>query len=1069
MLIHCDNQPPPLLNEIQSASQACNSMPAAKGKSQTLHRYRPASEYDDATLAQKREYWRNKKREQRARLSEHRQTPRQDSQTEKIPYLYVSAGVNASLSDSALSPPFQRKDDLFNCTSKTENTFGIRSSDSATSGKEDWPETKNVNTALCNVQPPCSVVAPEDKGAAVLITCPAVMSVSTVVTSPTSSQTRPSTSSSGPVVRVTRITNGSSIKTEPQPCASMQGKVVPKTQLKAKDPLPAHMTVLPTKMSTDLMLTTSRSPVCSKRKDRTGPLSPTKSALVTTQRAEGVCGTQPLLESEEEKASKRREQWRLKKREQRAKLAKVKEGAQSRDVISQKLAAHKVGLVAGSVLPPQLGLRGANQKQCAVRVKVPFPAVRQETAKLQSGLASVAAANLQIDQIKAQNYVNRIAQTTITEFDINSVKKSAEPQKSLSFLNHSSPRGIARCKTPRQRFIDLQKNFMNQRNLRYKSPLMASVFPATGIPKIDPKDTPEQIIAKRREYWRVKKREQRAKLSLEMRTRAKEKDSLIRRVKRYHQILAEMRKARALAHSTGSGPNPASETIGGFIKEDGTLTANIPKGLQNPNMAGVSKNLSVLQQHRANLRRRGVDPVLLKQHSPPHHSFHLSDNTTPRPLLVNPQSQLNLSTVLSPNLAAQCGNKLTLTPPQPLQHTGSKPESNRNGCVMKMTFSSPAPSLSFQEPALTEEERMAKKREYWRIKKREQRAARAIRIKHGLLQARSSAAILKRKAQRQELATALQMSRSLNKHTQNTQSLLNTPTVPTGPHVNEIKQESKALPAADLHSPTQQSLCPDIKPPTFPAAPPGPQEPEPSLSTDSQVTTLLAVASMKRLLEESLSTVTECQKELHSSGDTLEQDVKPDVSQLLCERSPASPGAPGLMLQVKGWQPGSDEEHRQPPVSSSPACSQAPCPAAELSSLETSSAPPSPPTTQTCSKEPGQQNRCTPEPPKLHHIPSVSSEPSEPERHCEQQSPAQDRSQSSHLPPLRSCRVAAEQSGLSSLQRKREYWKLMKRQQRARLRARQKERQGESSCRQQFPANSQVRGHCGRAAGKSQV
>ncbi|XP_013887772.1 uncharacterized protein si:dkey-28a3.2 [Austrofundulus limnaeus] len=550
-------------------------MPAAKGKSQTFHRYRPASEYDDATLAQKREYWRNKKREQRARLSEQRGKPQQDIQKEKIPYLYVSAGVNASLSDSTLSPPFQKKDDLYHRTSKTEH----RSSDSAASQKEDWLETKNVNTVLCNLQPTsCPVVAPEDKGGAVLIQGPTVMSVSTVVTTPTSSQSRPSTSSSGPIVRVTSITNGSSIKTEPQPCASMQGELVPKTQLKAKDLSAGHIT------ASDLMLSTSHSPVSSKRKDRTGPQSQTKSALVTMQRAEGFCSTQLSLESEEEKAAKRREHWRIKKREQRAKLAQVKEGTQSRDVIPHKLAAHKVGLVASSGLPSQLVL---SQKQCAVRVKVPFPAVRQETAKLQSGLSSVAAANLQIDQVKAQNYVNRIAPTAFTAFHINSVKKSAEPQRSLSFLNHSFPRGIARCKTPRQRLIDLQKNFMNQRNLRYKSPFMASVFPTTAIPKIDPKDTPEQIIAKRREYWRVKKREQRAKLSLEMRTRAREKDSLIRRVKRYQQILADMRKARALAHSTGSGPNPASETIGGFIKEDGTLTANVPKGLKNPNTAGV--------------------------------------------------------------------------------------------------------------------------------------------------------------------------------------------------------------------------------------------------------------------------------------------------------------------------------------------------------------------------------------------------------------------------------------------------------------------------------------------------
>ncbi|XP_017282536.1 uncharacterized protein si:dkey-28a3.2 [Kryptolebias marmoratus] len=1063
-------------------------MPAAKGKGRlTFHRYRPASEYDDATLAQKREYWRNKKREQRARLSEQRRKPRHDSRKEKIPYLYVSAGVNASLSDSALSPPFQSNDDLYICPSRTESKVGIRSTDAAASRKDEWLETNDVNTVFGNLQPTsCSVGAPAEKGSSVLLKSPAVMSVSSVAASPTSSRTGPSTSLSVPLVRVTKLTNGSSMKTEPQPCASMQGKLVPKTQLKAQVLLPIQIAVLPTKVATDTTPATPHGPVSIQTKGQTArPQSGTKSALITTQRAKGVCSAQPSLESEEEKAAKRREHWRIKKREQRAKLAKVKERTQSRDVISQKLTSHRMGLVASSVLPTQLVLRGASQKQCAVRVKVPIPAVRQETANRQSGLASVAGTNLQINQVKAQSYHgNRVAQTAIAAFDMNSVKKPAEPQRNLHFVNHSVPRGIARCKTPRQRFIDMQRNFMNQRNLRYKPPLMASTFPTTGIPKIDPKDTPEQIIVKRREYWRVKKREQRAKLSMEMKTRAREKDSLIRRVKRYQQILAEMRKARALAHSTGSAPNPVSETIGGFIKEDGTLTANVPKVLTNPNTAGVSKNMIIEPQHRANMKRRGVDPMAVNQPLPPHHLCPPTDNNTPRLLLIKPQPQLNVAAVPSSQLAAQRADKLTFSQPRSPHKAGSKLESNHDGCVMKMAVSSRAPSLPPQEPGLTEEEKMAKKREYWRIKKREQRAARAVRLKHGVLQARSSAALLRRRAQRQELAATVQMSRSLNKCTSTTQDLLNnsnndTSTTPAMPHVNEIKQESQFLPAADLDSPTQQAICPDIKPPTFPPAPPAPQlEPDPCLSTDSQATTLLAVASMKKLLEESLSTVSECHSISETSTGAPEQDVKPDLSQLLPGKSEASPVAPDSTVQIKCWEPGSDELEQKDPLGSRvcsspqisealpplPACSEVVHAAGELSSQtppkftanpssEASSGPTSPPGAQmVCSKETGPQSCRAPEPPKLHHIPALPSEPSEPQ----QQSRAQERYRNNNLPPAqRSCRGVAGPSGLTSLQKKREYWKLMKRQQRARLRAQQKEQQGESSC-QLFPTNSQT-------------
>ncbi|XP_037537619.1 uncharacterized protein LOC119414588 [Nematolebias whitei] len=1019
-------------------------MPAAKGKGHpTFQRYRPASEYDDATLAQKREYWRNKKREQRARLSEQIQKPRQDRRKEKIPYLYVSAGVNTSLSDSALSPSFRSNDDLYNCPSKTENTVETRSTDTATSRREDWPETNN-NTVLCNSQPTsCSVVAPTDKEGAVLMKCQTRMSANSVATSLTSSRTRPSIGSSVPVVRLTKITDGSSIKTEPQPCASMQSKLDSKTQLKDQILLPIQLTALPSEVATD---TTSHSPVSSKTKGKTtGPESGTKSALITERKAKGVGSVQLSLESEEEKAAKRREHWRIKKREQRAKLAKVKERIQNRDMMSQKLTAHKMGLVASSVLPSQLVLRAASQKQCAVRVKVPYLTIRQETTKLQDGLASVAGTNLQINQVKAQNYhKNRIAQTSVTAFDVNSVKKPVEPQRNLSFVNPCVPRGIARCKTPRQRFIDAQKNFMNQRNLRYRPPTIASLFPTMGMPKIDPNDTPEQIIAKRREYWRVKKREQRAKLSFEMKTRVREKDALIRRVTRYQQILAEMRKTRALAQATGSDLNPASETIGGFIKEDGTLTANIPKGLKSQNTVGFSKAITVMQEHhRTNMKTRGVDPITVNQLRPPHHSFPLTDNKTPRLLLIKPQSQINTPTVESTQLATKS-----------FQNAESKPESDYNGCVMKMAVSSHVPLLASQDQGLTEEERMAKKREYWRIKKREQRAARAVRLKLSVLQARTSSALLRRKVQRQELATTVQMNRSRRKCTGNAEDLNHTTTtVPDMPHVNEIKQESSALSEADLNSPPQQGVCPYIKPPTFTTAPPAQQpESDSSLSTDSQATTLLAVASMKKLLEESLSTVTECQTK-----------------------------------EIKRWEPGSDVSEQKETLSSSlnnspkiidtlpphPTCSEVEHSTGELSSqtppnftldlsLEASNNPASPPKTRRfCSKETTHQNYCSSEPPKLHHIPDLSPEHSEPQQQfCEQQSGVPEQYQNNNMVSTpRSCHVVAGHSGLTSLQKKREYWKLMKRQQRARLRAQQKEQHGESSCCQLFPTNIEVREH----------
>ncbi|AWO95788.1 Hypothetical protein SMAX5B_004986 [Scophthalmus maximus] len=573
---------------------------------------------------------------------------------------------------------------------------------------------------------------------------------------------------------------------------------------------------------------------------------------------------------------------------------------------------------------------------------------------------------------------------------------------------------------------------------------------ATGnIPRIDPNDTPEQILAKRREYWRVKKREQRAKLSMETKARTKEKDSLMRRVKRYQKILEEMRKARALTQSAGSTLTHASETIGGFIKEDGTVTIKIPKG--------PTARVKV--------------------------SFPLSGqlvNKPPRLLSVRPRTQLESTTLSnSHSLSVQAVSQLTLTHPQTPEDSvsgGSTAGSGLGGCVMKMAVSSSAASLSALslDPGLTEEERMAKKREYWRIKKREQRAARATRLKQGVLQARATAALQRRKAQKQVAVTSVPLSRCLTKLTVNAQ-LPPDNSVPVTPHANEIKQETESVPAADLNSQPEQAICPDIKHPKSP--PPAPQpESDPALSADSQATTLRAVASMKKLLEESLSTVRECKSEppdikMGRAEGASEPEMKPDLPQLFFEKDEAAPLAADLTLQIKSWQPDTEalvharspSPHLQdlpqvsetpPPVPSSsdvvqlPTCehsSQTPSNFILNPSMEVADGPSSPRRTRRlCTQKVGPQNRRSPEPPKLRQLPADRLQPQQ--QHVEEQCQAQEQCQNSRSPSAqRYCSVGTVQGGLTSLQQKREYWKLMKRQQRARLKVRQNKRPGEHS------------------------
>ncbi|XP_023153253.2 uncharacterized protein si:dkey-28a3.2 [Amphiprion ocellaris] len=1091
-------------------------MPIAKGKGGSVsHRYRPASEYDDATLAQKREYWRNKKREQRARLSERRGKPALHSRGEKLPHLNAPATVHSSLSSSlaALSSPLQSNDESYRPASQSANRVGDCSHEATENQKEKWFQTMSLNKVLPLLPVSCSISGKAAGGNTATVNRPTVKAAVRAVTSATSSGTQLNTSSSVPLVRVTRITNGSSTKITkiaPQPCVSMQGASVPKTQHKAQVALPIQPKRSATDVTTGMILVSSPCvPISIKTEGKTintTPQSGIKSALVTLQRTKGAGNTQPSLESEEERAAKRREHWRIKKREQRAKLAarvaKARERAHGAEMTFQRLTAQKTGTaVSTGLLPPQSFLKGAGQKQTS-RVKTSFASAKRDKDKLQSGAATVAVTNLQMDQIKVENTdVNKMTQTDITS-DFTSAKTALASQRKLPSYGHLSnvTRGIARCKTPRQRFIDAQKNFMSQRNLRCKSPLVASMFGSRSMPKVDPNDTPEQIIAKRREYWRIKKREQRAKLSMEVKARLKEKDSLMRRVKRYQKILEDIRKARAM---TGSTLTHASETIGGFIKEDGTLTVNILQSPTDHNTAEdkrdlhvASKNTLVTQpRHQPDTKQRSVAPVRINQPTPPLRPAQVkvsvpltgqSVNKSPRLLSVRPRTQLESTTVPnSDKLATQTVGQLKLTHPQTPQNAvsgGSTSGSNLGGCVMKMAVSSSAPSLSAlcADPELGEEEKMAKKREYWRIKKREQRAARAVQLKQGAFQARASPVLQRKKAQKQVAVTSIPLNRSLTNYMGNVQPLTNN-SEPVMPHANEIKQESESMPAVDLNSQPEQAICPDIKPPASPPPRPAPQlEPDPALSADSQAATLLAVASMKKLLEESLSTVTDCNREqtdikMETTEDASEQDMKPNLPQLFFQKDDIAPIAANLTLQIKSWQPDSgglgqaDSPSPQlkssseiietpPPLSAStevvlqPTCEHSSQTALNFivnPSVETSDGPPSPRRTQRRTKKVGHQNCCSPEAPKLHHATATSVDQLQPQQqHCEQQIQAQEQCQNNSSPSVQRYRnVATEQCGLTSLQRKREYWKLMKRQQRARLRARQKERHGECSSR----------------------
>ncbi|XP_029382188.1 uncharacterized protein LOC115058806 [Echeneis naucrates] len=1092
-------------------------MPTAKGKGgSSSHRYRPASEYDDTTLAQKREYWRTKKREQRARLSERRGKPTQDRRTEKLLHLTAPAAVNSSVSCSFATPSFrmQSNHDMYkpanvSSASQSGNTVGDRSPEATQHQKAECLQTMELNKVSLQLPASCSMSAEAAGGnTATLTSRSAGDAVSRALTSPTPSGNQINSSSSVPPVRVTRITNGSSAKTAPQPCVSMQGTSVPKMQQEAQ----VALCIQPKLTTQEILVSSPCCPVSIKTEGKAAnrtPQSTAKSALGTTQRAKGIGNSHPTMESEEERAAKRREHWRIKKREQRAKLAariaKARERTQAVEVVVQRQTAQKTGLESSPVLQhfsSQPFLKAAGQRQGPIRVKASLTPAKRVNNKLQSGAAGLTAVNLQMNQIQ-NPHESRTTQTTTAPNSI-FVKKSGESLRKFPSYVHLSnvTRGFARCKTPRQKFIEAQKNFMNQRIIRCKSLLPTVVCGSRIIPRIDPNLTTEQIIAKRREYWRIKKREQRAKLSMEVRARLKEKDSLMRRVKRYQRILEDMRKARAMTQAAGSTLTHASETIGGFIKEDGTLTINIPQDPPGPHPApqktqerhAGSNHIQITQpQQQSNTKRRGSTAVKLDQPPTVFHpaqvklSLPLSGqlaNKSARLLSVRPRIQLERTTV--PNSHSSpipAVGQLTLTHPQTPQNTvsgGSTAGSHLSGCVMKMTVSTSAPSIPTLslDPELTEEERMAKKREYWRIKKREQRAARAARLKQGSLQARANAVLQRRKAHRQLAVSPLPVSRILTSHTGSTPPLTKN-SVPVTPNSNDIKQENESIPTVDLNSEPDHAICPDIKPPTSPPPSPSPvsqPESDAALSADSQATTLLAVASMKKLLEESLSTVGECKSEetdikTEITEELSDSEITPNLPQLFFEKDDVDPIAADLTLQIKSWQPDTDilmhkglpSQETPPPLSASSEVVLHPtCDHSSQTSSNVILSPPIPASdgpsslrrAQRLRNKKGSLPNCrSPEPPRLHHLPMDQFQ-----QHIDQQSRVQEQRQNRNLPSAqRQCSVGTSQSSWSSLQQKREYWKLMKRQQRARLKARQKQRQGDRSS-HLSPTNIQASG-----------
>ncbi|KAK6323097.1 hypothetical protein J4Q44_G00054360 [Coregonus suidteri] len=1012
-------------------------MPTTKGTggadSPRGQRYRPASEFDDATLAQKREYWKTKKREQRAKLSEVKKAKATNRGSNSLgrnavhnTLTSMALNSSASCSMAGSAPPLLNSDGSYQTNvggapvvllkGKGSAVFhhqnhsvgeGDQNSSSANQ-KERWFQRIKLDKVL--PQFPTSSSGP-GKGAMVckmaVKSSPKGGTVIGTVTPAKHNGVLLNSGSSVPLVKVTVRPSGSAPRQPPSgmtilngstPVVSTQKHLATQSVSRPDALTETQITVrvqpgpLTANITTGLTVTNQSAPALIHKPEgrpigmKVTQLGGKKSDLVTAQGVRSINDTSAPLETEEEKAAMRRENWRIKKREQRAKQAGRLTKARER-ITNMEVSLQKAGLLTNVVIErPPSALSGQGQRQCVNRVRVPFisagrllknaRAVASVVVKRESEdsvLAKLTAVNTnqQTVQLKVENPQEAEAtmQTGMAS-NVIGYKPAGEPSRRLpgpgQFANTS--RGMVRCRTPRQRFIETQRNYLGQRNMR-KSPCHATAFKTRNALREDPTETPEQRVARKREYWRVKKREQRAKLSVEVRAKMKERDALMRRVNRYQSILEDMRKARAagnntLPQPTGSRPTHtnASETIGGFIKEDGTLTNTIPQidliteaketGGEISFSGGIPVNNSftntnthrqhqllpkptgdtssnMVHQIRVNPPPPLIRPAQVNVSGSP---IGLSITKPPRLVSVRPRTEFRSTpkNLLNPQTVVQPQSHITLTRPQNtfpgLPTAIPKPAS----CVMQMAVkASTASAVLNLDPKLTEEEKMAKKREYWRVKKREQRAARATRLRQGV-QARGKTTSQKRR--NQKLARLAVPIPNVNTSVNNTQTIkpLSNTSLSTPPQGNQIKQGRGSTDAPC--PPLEQPLCVDIKPSRCSPPPPEPPQtepPDPALSADSQATTLLVVASMKKLLEESLSTVADCKME---QPDCITEQPDCITEQLPCKSDPQTcsykdaavrmevkPNLPlltlgdekvslsgDLSLEVKGWQVDAD-------------------------------------------------------------------------------------------------------------------------------------------------------------------
>ncbi|XDV18842.1 hypothetical protein PO909_024452 [Leuciscus waleckii] len=742
--------------DSQSAAMSCKTL--------SKRRYQPAAEFDDVALARKREYWRSKKREQRARKS--------SAKNENLGFCmsYVSDEPSLQIHKVDNDPTLHNHELGDTDAPRISSSSGLSESECnatmVSCQKEKWfqktklkhvlpkfPETStnSLKGVMDNEKIKSSVTGSSNTDAKTVESlCPIGYSGPTtcIELHPNSIRTQTNTDMLS--------LNGKQFATSPQSHVPMV--------------FPVHNNQ--NKPQNCLRPLTSAE--CKVRKEQSfvrSHISKRRTCAFASKHNTRVAMT------EEEMAAKRRENWRIKKREQRAKRA-------------AKLARDRERSL------------GQGKSSCIVKVSSP------------ANIKAFRGINLNSVNPKCLNQQSFGAKCigSRTQLHVQDTKPN-HTASSSGILQPSSSTTQALNKSKVPHFAHTQKR-------RCQKPTRNSFLGASKV------ESPEDRHARQKEYWRIKKREQRARLSTAVKARLKEQGALKHRGRRCHNSFNQMCGAQV---SRAGAFASSSDTIGGFIQEDGTVAVSTSKTTSESSLPASHdfSNVKCIEKVR----------LQVQVSSPQYSDAHPVTKLVSAPCNV---SKANQNSLVKSSLD--------------------------RGAVMG--------SMTVTIQSETEEERIARLREYWRIKKREQRASRAARLGNGLL--RSKVSVLKQR----------EHNKKSNKRDSITSSITKTVCDSSTSALNPIKEHINPPIHAVFSIPEITPCIKDEKPSPCPSLE---SHIEPPATANHHATTLQAVASMKKLLEESVCTPeatemhSKCANEslLLNENDLLtSENAKPNISVL---------------------------------------------------------------------------------------------------------------------------------------------------------------------------------------------